>query len=178
MVIFFFFSSRRRHTRSLRDWSSDVCSSDLNRSSLRRLPRTGERFHHHGFHGGVVLAPAFGGLWLGTGLGWPYYSYPDESYYGYGPYGQYWYCDNPPGYYPYVQQYSHASRHQCCRQCAHRRRHHHDIIDQNVDAAIGSDGGLDQPAEISARVYRGVPLFGRTELLIRDPQLSFDGRCY
>src|SRR6266496_514424 len=28
-MIFFFFSSRRRHTRSLRDWSSDVCSSDL-----------------------------------------------------------------------------------------------------------------------------------------------------
>src|SRR5215471_18760661 len=28
-VYFFFFSSRRRHTRSLRDWSSDVCSSDL-----------------------------------------------------------------------------------------------------------------------------------------------------
>src|SRR6266849_8047 len=27
--IFFFFSSRRRHTRSTRDWSSDVCSSDL-----------------------------------------------------------------------------------------------------------------------------------------------------
>src|SRR5690349_25168308 len=27
--LFFFFSSRRRHTRSLRDWSSDVCSSDL-----------------------------------------------------------------------------------------------------------------------------------------------------
>src|SRR5699024_11714155 len=29
-VHFFFFSSRRRHTRSKRDWSSDVCSSDLN----------------------------------------------------------------------------------------------------------------------------------------------------
>src|SRR5919205_265381 len=28
-VWFFFFSSRRRHTRSLCDWSSDVCSSDL-----------------------------------------------------------------------------------------------------------------------------------------------------
>src|SRR2546428_8823150 len=28
----FFFSSRRRHTRSDRDWSSDVCSSDLNAS--------------------------------------------------------------------------------------------------------------------------------------------------
>src|SRR5690349_21885055 len=28
-TVIFFFSSRRRHTRSLRDWSSDVCSSDL-----------------------------------------------------------------------------------------------------------------------------------------------------
>src|SRR5690606_39330877 len=28
-VSFFFFSSRRRHTRFSRDWSSDVCSSDL-----------------------------------------------------------------------------------------------------------------------------------------------------
>src|SRR3712207_9179766 len=28
---FFFFSSRRRHTRYWRDWSSDVCSSDLAR---------------------------------------------------------------------------------------------------------------------------------------------------
>src|SRR5215211_8307830 len=27
--LLFFFSSRRRHTRSLCDWSSDVCSSDL-----------------------------------------------------------------------------------------------------------------------------------------------------
>src|SRR5437870_10481966 len=27
--MFFFFSSRRRHTRWPRDWSSDVCSSDL-----------------------------------------------------------------------------------------------------------------------------------------------------
>src|SRR5216684_8368233 len=29
MRLFFFFSSRRRHTRCSRDWSSDVCSSDL-----------------------------------------------------------------------------------------------------------------------------------------------------
>src|SRR5687768_2251393 len=28
-ILFFFFSSRRRHTRCSRDWSSDVCSSDL-----------------------------------------------------------------------------------------------------------------------------------------------------
>src|SRR5438093_9332410 len=30
MFFFFFFSSRRRHTRLVSDWSSDVCSSDLN----------------------------------------------------------------------------------------------------------------------------------------------------
>ena len=30
----FFFSSRRRHTRSDRDWSSDVCSSDLSQDLL------------------------------------------------------------------------------------------------------------------------------------------------
>src|SRR2546429_4062989 len=29
MRLLFFFSSRRRHTRCSRDWSSDVCSSDL-----------------------------------------------------------------------------------------------------------------------------------------------------
>src|SRR5690348_18032861 len=29
MFLFFFFSSRRRHTRWTGDWSSDVCSSDL-----------------------------------------------------------------------------------------------------------------------------------------------------
>src|SRR5690606_40920792 len=35
-LFFFFFSSRRRHTRFSRDWSSDVCSSDLNRA-IRRV---------------------------------------------------------------------------------------------------------------------------------------------
>src|SRR5699024_11559125 len=30
-LFIFFFSSRRRHTRSKRDWSSDVCSSDLSK---------------------------------------------------------------------------------------------------------------------------------------------------
>src|SRR5216684_4655116 len=33
--LLFFFSSRRRHTRCSRDWSSDVCSSDLERQGLR-----------------------------------------------------------------------------------------------------------------------------------------------
>src|SRR5205814_2655059 len=32
LMRFFFFSSRRRHTRCLSDWSSDVCSSDLGRN--------------------------------------------------------------------------------------------------------------------------------------------------
>src|SRR5690606_40140515 len=37
----FFFSSRRRHTRFSRDWSSDVCSSDLriDNEKLERLVR-------------------------------------------------------------------------------------------------------------------------------------------
>src|SRR5690349_12795785 len=45
----FFFSSRRRHTRSLRDWSSDVCSSDLIAGPPARVrdvgaaPRRGRR---------------------------------------------------------------------------------------------------------------------------------------
>src|SRR6266496_5359735 len=41
----FFFSSRRRHTRSLRDWSSDVCSSDLleKRGLARREAHPGDR---------------------------------------------------------------------------------------------------------------------------------------
>src|SRR5690606_40814838 len=35
-VFVFFFSSRRRHTRFSRDWSSDVCSSDLDTGVLVR----------------------------------------------------------------------------------------------------------------------------------------------
>src|SRR5438034_5414603 len=37
LFAFFFFSSRRRHTRSLCDWSSDVCSSDLGGRFAARL---------------------------------------------------------------------------------------------------------------------------------------------
>src|SRR5437879_12655669 len=36
---FFFFSSRRRHTRYIGDWSSDVCSSDLSRRARSRRRR-------------------------------------------------------------------------------------------------------------------------------------------
>src|SRR5438445_7719421 len=48
-LYFFFFSSRRRHTRYWRDWSSDVCSSDLplglHRRTHKVLVGRGERLH-------------------------------------------------------------------------------------------------------------------------------------
>ena len=37
LFFFFFFSSRRRHTRLVRDWSSDVCSSDLDNGLLLKM---------------------------------------------------------------------------------------------------------------------------------------------
>src|SRR3712207_8225810 len=37
--ILFFFSSRRRHTRYWRDWSSDVCSSDLEVANMNVIGR-------------------------------------------------------------------------------------------------------------------------------------------
>src|SRR2546422_9916633 len=43
-IFFFFFSSRRRHTRCSRDWSSDVCSSDLFSDD------TAKRFEAYGWH--------------------------------------------------------------------------------------------------------------------------------
>src|SRR5687768_17766320 len=50
MLIVFFFSSRRRHTRCSRDWSSDVCSSDLVTGPATDL--------HSGIYGGAVMNPA------------------------------------------------------------------------------------------------------------------------
>src|SRR3712207_8300666 len=49
VFVFFFFSSRRRHTRYWRDWSSDVCSSDLVEQHLGGAAggrvREGEHLH-------------------------------------------------------------------------------------------------------------------------------------
>src|SRR3712207_9490903 len=44
-MFFFFFSSRRRHRRYWRDWSSDVCSSDL--GSIRKASPAGEFLLEH-----------------------------------------------------------------------------------------------------------------------------------
>src|SRR5207245_3703776 len=72
----FFFSSRRRHTRCYRDWSSDVCSSDLDIESLdlsswraalngaepvnpETLARFTQRFAPYGFRPEAML-PVYG----------------------------------------------------------------------------------------------------------------------
>src|SRR5437879_5553246 len=58
-VCLFFFSSRRRHTRYIGDWSSDVCSSDLRSLGHRAVVRV--RVGNGGrFGGGVWTAPQVG----------------------------------------------------------------------------------------------------------------------
>src|SRR5438477_6290690 len=60
--IFFFFSSRRRHTRLTCDWSSDVCSSDLLKHTLggrrRAQPERSKEFGCVATQCGVALADA------------------------------------------------------------------------------------------------------------------------
>src|SRR5258705_9852813 len=51
-ICFFFFSSRRRHTRCLSDWSSDVCSSDLDTSAPAACARAADAPHARGSAGG------------------------------------------------------------------------------------------------------------------------------
>src|SRR2546429_9845884 len=57
---FFFFSSRRRHTRCSRDWSSDVCSSDLAAESLLQGVRADRHAYVLGSH--HLIAAPFGHL--------------------------------------------------------------------------------------------------------------------
>src|SRR5947209_16875517 len=45
LFFFFFFSSRRRHTRYWRDWSSDVCSSDLVGRTVRAARLARDLYH-------------------------------------------------------------------------------------------------------------------------------------
>src|SRR5437660_4797215 len=64
-LFFFFFSSRRRHTRWPRDWSSDVCSSDLarRRGDARRLREGLSRLCQGGW-GTIGVPEEFGGQGL------------------------------------------------------------------------------------------------------------------
>jgi len=51
------------------------------------------------------------------------------------------------------------------------------LYDPQDGVTYDVEAELTTPTTMSARVYRGTPILGRTEILIRDPQLSFDGRC-
>src|SRR2546426_8247309 len=51
----FFFSSRRRHTRLQGDWSSDVCSSDLNTASTTRQYHLAQRAQDLGWPAHLVV---------------------------------------------------------------------------------------------------------------------------
>src|SRR5437016_10028448 len=61
---FFFFSSRRRHTRLVSDWSSDVCSSDLDHPAGRHCRRK-PRQHQPEILGSpsVIVQPAMRARW-------------------------------------------------------------------------------------------------------------------
>src|SRR2546430_11405788 len=58
---FFFFSSRRRHTRFDCDWSSDVCSSDLPEPTVRAVAEQARR-------GITLMLPSEDALWVGREL--------------------------------------------------------------------------------------------------------------
>src|SRR5215213_4596295 len=55
-ISFFFFSSRRRHTRLVSDWSSDVCSSDLWGPALNQLAAARIAAQPEGLQGCQYLA--------------------------------------------------------------------------------------------------------------------------
>src|SRR6266542_5190013 len=64
MWFFFFFSSRRRHTRCYRDWSSDVCSSDLLVEAIREKD-PGRLVIADGLDLGWTPVPGLAGLSIG-----------------------------------------------------------------------------------------------------------------
>src|SRR5438046_8228167 len=50
VAVNFFLPSRRRHTRLVSDWSSDVCSSDLSQKPAYALPGHGDVLNHRDRH--------------------------------------------------------------------------------------------------------------------------------
>src|SRR5476649_818357 len=67
----FFFSSRRRHTRSLCDWSSDVCSSDLSPDEPYDFVACSATLHHMDTEAGLARLrelTALGGTLVIVGL--------------------------------------------------------------------------------------------------------------
>src|SRR5690348_2777315 len=77
IIVYFFFSSRRRHTRWTGDWSSDVCSSDLGEECQRTienrpdLERSGSK--HYGSLDQSAARPRRSSRGRSTGLWeWPF----------------------------------------------------------------------------------------------------------
>src|SRR5216684_8029689 len=62
MDLCFFFSSRRRHTRCSRDWSSDVCSSDLDVADAPARIEAGKGILKDHLHAPADLVLARGGI--------------------------------------------------------------------------------------------------------------------
>src|SRR5207249_5783058 len=76
----FFFSSRRRHTRSKRDWSSDVCSSDLMKGEVAASAVTIASLAREGFEPAgdlIFVAAADEEVGQGHGLPWLCENHPD-----------------------------------------------------------------------------------------------------
>src|SRR5687768_18101854 len=64
-MVIFFFSSRRRHTRCSRDWSSDVCSSDLSGSEVHYRPKSYWKANTKLFVKVAVRGVPMGSGWFG-----------------------------------------------------------------------------------------------------------------
>src|SRR2546429_3107848 len=67
-VCVFFFSSRRRHTRCSRDWSSDVCSSDLVEGDLLQQEVKPELTRRFGYSSPMAV-PTLEKITLNMGIG-------------------------------------------------------------------------------------------------------------
>src|SRR3546814_10047010 len=65
-VLFFFFKQKTAYEMRISDWSSDVCSSDLDTSVAVFLVDAARQHQHRGL-GGAVVTPAFKGAGGGTG---------------------------------------------------------------------------------------------------------------
>src|SRR6266487_6472125 len=79
-VLFFFFSSRRRHTRWTGDWSSDVCSSDL---FVGLDPKEVERTIRVTGYAGFLVAQAAAKRMLARGSGAIFFTGASASVKGY-----------------------------------------------------------------------------------------------
>src|SRR2546426_5956041 len=66
-MLFFFFSSRRRHTRLQGDWSSDVCSSDLPAEQVPKAKRHDHLPGTKGYFNATALQAGTGPLWVCEG---------------------------------------------------------------------------------------------------------------